>query len=80
MHGELLFLHAEVYYEGTYTFRNYGRVDYSWLVQFLPYNPVIVEGGALYGNEACRAATVWPKSQSLLLSRIRLLLLSCKKR
>jgi FkbM family methyltransferase len=44
-------------------FHSYGRVDLSWLPQFLPYNPVIVEAGALYGNETLRAAQIWPKAR-----------------
>lgn len=56
-------LNANTYYEGTHTFRGQGQVDYSWLVQFLPYNPVIVECGAYTGNETIRAAKVWPKGK-----------------
>src|ERR1700722_10927436 len=56
-------LNANSYYEGTNTFRSHGKVDYSWMVQFLPYNPVIVECGAYTGNETIRAAKVWPKGK-----------------
>jgi FkbM family methyltransferase len=48
------------YYEGTYTFRGGGEVDYSWMVQLLPYNPVIVEAGAYTGDQALYAVKVWP--------------------
>jgi FkbM family methyltransferase len=50
-------------YEGTATFRNYGRVDWNWMVQFLPYNPLIVEIGAYCGAEALQAARVWPRGK-----------------
>lgn len=56
-------LNGNMFYEGTETFRNYGRVDYNWFVQFLPYNPVIVEVGAYCGAETCIAKTLWPKSK-----------------
>lgn len=59
-------LKAEVYYEGTVTFRNYGKVELSWMVQFLPYNPVIVEAGAYTGNETINAAKIWPQSQTII--------------
>lgn len=56
-------LQGEVYYEGTQTFRSYGSVDLFWLTQFLPYNPVIVEGGAFHGRETSQAAKQWPKGK-----------------
>lgn len=56
-------LSANTYYEGTSTFRSNGAVGYSWMVQFLPYNPVIVECGAFYGKEVVRAAQIWPKGK-----------------
>ncbi|HSW87044.1 MAG TPA: FkbM family methyltransferase [Rhabdochlamydiaceae bacterium] len=55
-------IHGEEYYEGTATFRNYGKVDLNWLVQFLPYNPIIIEAGAYCGAETVYAAKKWPKS------------------
>jgi len=59
-------LKAEVYYEGTATCRNYGKVELSWMVQFLPYNPVIIEAGAYTGNETINAAKIWPQSQTII--------------
>lgn len=59
-------LKGEVYYEGTATFRNYGKVDLSWLVQFLPYNPVIIEAGAYCGDQTIYAARVWPHSKLIV--------------
>jgi FkbM family methyltransferase len=56
-------VNAEIFYEGTSTFRGYGRVDLNWLVQFLPYNPIIVEVGAYCGDQVLYASKVWPKSQ-----------------
>lgn len=59
-------LKGEVYYEGTATFRNYGKVDFGWMVQFLPYNPVIIEAGAYNGDQAVQAAKVWPQCQRIV--------------
>jgi FkbM family methyltransferase len=59
-------LNGELYYEGTATCRNYGRVDYSWMVQFLPYNPIIIEAGAYQGDQTVSAAKVWPNSQLIV--------------
>jgi len=59
-------LGAIEYYEGTYTFRNYGKVDLNALVQFLPYNPVIVEAGAFQGNQTVYATKVWPYYNSVI--------------
>ena len=59
-------LDAEVYYEGTQTFRNYGKVDLNALVQFLPYNPVIIEAGAYQGNQTIYATKVWPHYRSVI--------------
>jgi FkbM family methyltransferase len=56
-------LWANVYYEGTVTFGNYGKVDLGWMQQLLPYNPIIVEVGAYCGAETSRAAQIWPKSK-----------------
>ena len=53
-------------YEGTATFRNYGKVDLNWMVQFLPYNPVIVEAGAYIGDQVGYAKQVWPQSQLIV--------------
>jgi FkbM family methyltransferase len=50
-------------YEGISLFRSYGKVDLEWLPQFLPYNPIIVEAGALYGGETLRAAQIWPQGR-----------------
>jgi FkbM family methyltransferase len=58
-------LNAEIYYEGTATFRGYGKVDLSWLVQFLPYNPVIVEVGGYLGEQTLYAAKVWPQHKNI---------------
>src|SRR5262249_20976228 len=41
------------------------RVDLNWMVQFLPYNPLIVEVGAYEGEETLRAAKIWPKSRGI---------------
>jgi len=60
------FLRGEMYYEGTATFRNYGKVDLNWIVQFLPYNPVIIEAGAYCGDQTVYAAKVWPSSQLIV--------------
>jgi FkbM family methyltransferase len=59
-------LRGEVYYEGTATFRNYGKVDLNWMVQFLPYNPIIIEAGAYCGDQTIYAAKVWPQSQLIV--------------
>jgi FkbM family methyltransferase len=56
-------LRGEQYYEGTNTFRGSGAVGYSWMVQFLPYNPVIVEVGAFEGKETVSAAKTWPRAR-----------------
>jgi FkbM family methyltransferase len=53
-------LAGELYYEGTNTFRGYGKVDLNWMVQFLPYNPIIFEAGAYHGEEALYASKIWP--------------------
>lgn len=57
---------AEVFYEGTATFRGYGKVDLNWLVQFLPYNPIIVEAGAYCGAQTVYAGRVWPRSSLII--------------
>ncbi len=62
----VLQLNGEVYYEGTYTFHRYGKVDLNALVQFLPYNPVIVEAGAYQGDQTVYAAKIWPYHRSLI--------------
>ncbi|HEY2809971.1 MAG TPA: FkbM family methyltransferase [Rhabdochlamydiaceae bacterium] len=54
---------GDVYYEGTNTFRGYGKVDLNWMVQFLPYNPVILEVGAYQGAETLYAAKIWPHAK-----------------
>lgn len=59
-------LSAEIYYEGTATFRGYGHVDLNWMVQLLPYNPVIIEVGAYCGKETVYATKVWPKSRRII--------------
>jgi FkbM family methyltransferase len=59
-------LEGTVYYEGTQTFRNYGNVNYSFLVQFLPYNPIIVEAGAYRGEKTVLAAQAWPHHRSII--------------
>jgi FkbM family methyltransferase len=56
-------LQALTYYEGTATFRGYGKVDLSWLVQFMPYNPIIVEAGAYCGEGVHNTKRVWPRSR-----------------
>lgn len=56
-------LNGTEHYEGTFTFRNYGKVDLSWMQQLLPYNPIFIEIGAYYGADTCRAAQIWPKSK-----------------
>ncbi len=50
-------------YEGVELFRNMRRVDPEWLVQFLPYNPIIFQAGALYGAETAQIAKTWPKGR-----------------
>lgn len=60
-------LQAEVYYEGTATFRGYGKVDLNWLVQFMPYNPVILVAGSNCDDVALNAKQVWPKSRVIAL-------------
>src|SRR5579871_5376753 len=55
--------HTTEYYEGTATFRGYGKVDLGWMQQLLPYNPVFVEIGAYCGKETCLTAQIWPKSK-----------------
>ncbi len=57
---------AEVYYEGTATFHGYGRVDLNWMLQFLPYNPVIIEIGAYTGDQVIYAAKVWPEFSKII--------------
>ncbi|MDE3046199.1 MAG: FkbM family methyltransferase [Verrucomicrobiota bacterium] len=59
-------LKAIDYYEGTNTFRGYGKVDLNWMIQFLPYNPIIVEAGAYAGPQALYAAQLWPKSRRII--------------
>lgn len=59
-------LDAVVYYEGTATFRTYGKVDLNALVQFLPYNPVIIEAGAYQGDQTVYATKVWPYYRTLI--------------
>ncbi len=59
-------LRGEVYYEGTATCRNYSKIDLSWIVQFLPYNPVIIEAGAYCGEQTVYAAKVWPHSRLIV--------------
>ncbi len=59
-------LDAVIYYEGTQTFQNYGKVDLNALVQFLPYNPVIVEAGAYKGKQTVYATKVWPYYRYLI--------------
>lgn len=49
-------------YEGVGLFEN-RKIDLSWLPQFLPYNPIIVEAGAFFGAETYRASKIWPKSK-----------------
>lgn len=53
-------------YEGTNTFRNYGKIGMSWLVQFLPYNPTIVEVGAFTGEETINIAKTWPYHKKIV--------------
>lgn len=60
---QCLCVNAEVYYEGTNTFRNNGKVDISWLEQLLPYNPVFIDIGAYLGEDTCRTSKIWPKSR-----------------
>lgn len=50
-------------YEGTYAFSHHGKIDISWLEVLLPYNPVIVDVGAYYGADLCRAPKIWPKAK-----------------
>jgi FkbM family methyltransferase len=54
------------YYEGTMTFHGYKKVEWSWMVQFLPYNPVIVEVGAYMGKETRAAAESWPYARKIV--------------
>ncbi len=44
-------------------FQGYGKIDLEWIPQFLPYNPIIVEAGAFYGNDTCRASKLWPRGR-----------------
>src|SRR5690348_13891499 len=53
-------LQADWYYEGIEMFRQYEKIDYSWLVQFLPFNPTIIEAGAFFGEETIKASKTWP--------------------
>lgn len=55
------------YYEGVGLFQSYGKIDISWLPQFLPYNPVILEAGAFQGDETFRMAKQWPKARVIAL-------------
>lgn len=51
-------------YEGvSIFFKDYGNIDLSWIPQFLPYNPVIIEAGAFQGDETCRASKLWPQGR-----------------
>lgn len=59
-------LEGVVYYEGTHTFHGYGKVDLNMLVQFLPYNPVIVEAGAYQGSQTLYAAKVFPYHKRII--------------
>src|ERR1700688_4133805 len=64
----MLAFHLEgvVHYEGTQTFQKYGNVSMSFLVQFLPYNPVIVEAGAYRGDQISYAASAWPHHRAII--------------
>lgn len=57
---------AEVYYEGTATFRGYGKVDLNWLVQFLPFNPILVIAGSSVEDQINSAIKLWPQHQRLI--------------
>lgn len=63
-----LSLHLEgvIYYEGTQTFHRNGKIDLNQLVQFLPYNPIIVEAGAYEGKQTVYATKVWPHYRALI--------------
>lgn len=55
-------------YEGVGVFfPGYCKIDLEWMPQFFSYNPVIVEAGAFYGNETCRAAKIWPRGRIIAL-------------
>ena len=56
-------VHGTVFYEGTDTFRKYGQINWSWLQQLLPFNPVIVDVGVYYGLDTCNAARLWPEAE-----------------
>lgn len=51
------------FYEGVGLFQSIGKIDIQMLPQFLPYNPIVVEAGALYGSETIRTAKLWPKGR-----------------
>jgi FkbM family methyltransferase len=51
-----------LYYEGVELFRNQTSIELSFLLQFLPYNPFILEVGAFRGEGTIAAAKTWPKS------------------
>lgn len=63
IHAEIKTEDYPVKHEGVYTFKSYGRVDISYLPQFLPYNPIIIEAGAHEGKDTKRMATQWPKGK-----------------
>ena len=54
---------GENHYDGISLFQKYENITYSWLAQFLPYNPIILEAGAFRGDETYAAAKIWPNGQ-----------------
>lgn len=54
-------LQANNYYEGIEMLRSQEGVAFHWLSHFLPYNPIIVDAGAFYGNDTIEAAQMWPQ-------------------
>ena len=50
-------------FEGVYIYSDRGEVNVNVLEGFLPYNPVIIEGGAYWGDQTSRLAKLWPRGK-----------------
>jgi FkbM family methyltransferase len=56
-------VHGTAFYEGTQTFSKYKEINWSWMQQLLPREPVIVHVGAYNGLDTCKAAKIWPEAK-----------------
>jgi 2-O-methyltransferase len=60
------YLESEQYpirYERFYCFKDCNEMNVDILERFLPYNPVIVEGGAYCGGLTSKLSKLWPRGQ-----------------